>query len=113
MPPPISHGMAEKIIKAEPGASAGRPGRGRAEADANLKPMNKVVAGIKTKNNINNPQLICVCARCRSKMKIKAANNKTHTTQPAGVGDAGNGMPARSVTMNSISQIITVPQVSF
>src|SRR5690606_34540438 len=95
-------GMAEKIIKAEPGASAGNPGSGRAEAAANLKPMNKVVAGIKTKSNINSPQFICVFAPCRTKMKIKIVNNKAHTTQPSGVGGAGNGMPARRVTMNSI-----------
>jgi hypothetical protein len=31
--------MAEKIISAEPGASAGNPGNGRAEAEVNRSPM--------------------------------------------------------------------------
>ena len=54
-PPPSNQGMAEKIISAEPGASAGTFGIGRAEAEKILNPINNVVAGIKIKKTTKSP----------------------------------------------------------
>jgi hypothetical protein len=47
--------MAEKTINAEPGASAGKPGRGRVDTDVSLNPRKRLVTGIRTNSSKKIP----------------------------------------------------------
>jgi hypothetical protein len=47
--------MAEKTISAEPGASAGNPGRGRTEPEVSLNPMNKFNTGTSKNRTRKSP----------------------------------------------------------
>src|SRR5574338_1047073 len=55
-PPASVHGMAEKIIIAEPGGSAGRPGKGSACGDVKRRPMNRLVNGTRMPRAMDSPQ---------------------------------------------------------
>ncbi|MCQ3954485.1 MAG: hypothetical protein DPW15_14615 [Chloroflexi bacterium] len=54
-PPLNSQGMAEKTISAEPGASAGRPGRGRTEPEVSLTPRNRFNKGTSASRKTKSP----------------------------------------------------------